>query len=333
MTELPITPADRDFLCSELKACACAAGARLLLTGGTGFFGKWLLPAAEVLGCETTVLSRHPERFLEEYPCWRARRGFRFVAGDVRDFALPGERFDYLIHAATPASLALERENPELMESIIVEGTHRVFDFAAAAGVTRALNLSSGAVYGPLAPGCRRYTEEQRCAPVTAYGRGKLRAEAAARDFGAVTARGFAFVGPFLPLDTHFAAGNFLRDAASGHEIVVRGDGTPQRSYLYGAELAVWLWRLLLAGAPGRAYNLGAEEAISIGELARRIGDLGGVPVRVLGEAQSRLQADCYLPDLERLRRELGLTVKIPLATALSRSLDWARQVVSGRNR
>ena len=89
--------------------------------------------------------------------------------------------------------------------------------------------------------------------PRSAYAEAKRLAEtmfAAATESGdveAVVARLFAFIGPRIPLDAHFAAGNFLRDALAGRPVEVHGDGQPRRSYLYAGDLPEWCWALLAA--------------------------------------------------------------------------------------
>src|SRR5213075_1098715 len=123
--------------------------------------------------------------------------------------------------------------------------------------------------------------------PQPAYGEtkrmGELLCFAYGKRFGidVVAARGFAFLGPHLPLDRNFAAGNFLSNVLNGASIEVKGDGTALRSYLYAADLAVWLWTLLVRGAPGRAYNVGSEMAVSIAELAREAAMLAEPPLPV----------------------------------------------------
>ena len=307
-------------------------GKRLFCTGGTGFFGKWLLECfleTAPEDAEMVLLTRSITDFYRRWPQFAGERRIRLVEGDVRSFSFPEGEFDAVIHAATPASARLERENPDEMYSIIVDGTRRVLDFAAKAGVSRLLLTSSGAVYGPSENGEERFSEARPARPVTAYGRGKLLAEQLVLDSGvaAVIARCFAFVGAGLPLETHFAVGNFIGDCLAGRPIVIRGDGTPRRSYLYAGELAEWLWRLLLTAPAGTICNVGAERAVSIAELAHLVCTVAGSdsPILTRQRPVPGARVEYYLPDLARAER-LGLKPRISLEDALARTFQELRE-------
>jgi nucleoside-diphosphate-sugar epimerase len=141
-------------------------------------------------------------------------------------------------------------------------------------------------------------------------------------------ARGFAFVGPHLPLDAHFAIGNFIRDALAGGPIRIRSDGTAVRSYLYAADLAVWLWTILVAGKSGQAYNVGGAEAVTMAELARRVRDELAPNSQIQQDRQPipGQPVDRYVPDVSRAANELGLEPRITIEEAVSRTAEWARR-------
>ncbi len=202
------------------------------------------------------------------------------------------------------------------------------------------LFTSSGAVYGRQPPDVTHLTEDDRggpdpLVPANAYHEGKRLAEmlgavsTAAGSLDVVTGRLFAFLGPHLPLDAHFAAGNFLRDALAGGPIVVGGDGTPFRSYQYPSDLVVWLLALLVRGAPGRAYNVGSDEAVDIRALAEHIAASAStssgvsVGVDVRGVPDASRPPERYVPSVERARRELGLRNRVPLDEAIRRTLTY----------
>ncbi|HSI08248.1 MAG TPA: NAD(P)-dependent oxidoreductase [Rariglobus sp.] len=319
-------------------------GKRLFITGGTGFFGMWLLETfahantALGLGAEAVVLTRDPAAFARKAPHFSGRADLTFIAGDVRDFAFPSGVFSHIIHAATAASARLNDERPDEMLDVIVGGTRRVLAFAEQAGVESLLLTSSGAVYGPQPPDLANIPEDYSGAPdplvaATAYGQGKRLAEhlcavhASRHGYAFKLARCFAFVGPHLPLDAHFAVGNFIRDALSGGPIRVGGDGTPYRSYLYAADLAVWLWTILFAGTTHRAYNVGSPEAVSIRDLAQTVLSTANLdqPVLISRPPVPGLAALRYVPSTERVRVELNLHNTITLESALRRTLDWHR--------
>jgi dTDP-glucose 4,6-dehydratase len=324
------------------------SGARIFITGGTGFFGCWLLEsfawAVDRLGLRASavVLTRSPERFPGKAPHLARHPAIQLAQGDVRCFEFPAGRFTHAIHGAAEANPRLNREQPLLMLETIVDGTRRTLDFAAAAGVRRFLLLSSGAVYGAQPADLARVTEDYRGAPDTAdaqsaYAEGKRVAEmlgavyAGARGLEVPVARCFAFAGPHLPLDAHFAIGNFINDCLHARPIAVRGDGTAYRSYLYTADLAIWLWTILARGQSGRAYNVGSEQAVSIAELAEKVRETLGAAYEVrIAQARRAAAAERYVPDTSRARTELGLEEWIPLEEAIRRTARHAAPAFYG---
>lgn len=319
-----------------------ARGRNIFMTGGTGFFGRWLLESFirandELrLGAKVVVLSRHPEIFAARAPHLAANPAVSLLQGDARTFDFPVGEYRFVVHAATESSGRLNQEDPLSMFETIVEGTRRTLEFARTHGTGKFLLTSSGAVYGKQ-PSDMTHIPEEYCGapdpldPGTAYGEGKRAAEFLCRiyadKFGLETriARCFAFVGPYLPPEAHFAVGNFIRDACRGGPVRVNGDGTPCRSYLYAADLAIWLWTILFEGKSGRPYNVGSDKSISIADLAGLVCKLSGPEIKMTvaqypDPARPPLR---YVPSIERARSELGLEIWISLEESIQKTLNW----------
>ena len=323
----------------------------VFVTGGTGFFGRWLLESfahanyALKLNARMVVLSRNPSRFAQEAPHLGESASIHFVRGDVQTFDAaevraqldvdaPG-RYAFVIHAATDASAKLNSENPLLMIDTILRGTRAALEFAVATDASRFLLMSTGAVYGRQPPEMTHIPEEYTGGPDptnpnSAYGEGKRLAELLCACFHKhyriepVIARCFAFVGPGLPLDSHFAIGNFIKDALDGKPIQVKGDGTPRRSYLYAADLTTWLWKLLIKGRAGAAYNVGSDEALTVGEAAALVASVGGrLAVDFQCQPPIAVSGDFYVPSIRRAAVELGLKPTINLRSAIQKTISW----------
>ncbi|MBE3119892.1 MAG: NAD-dependent epimerase/dehydratase family protein [Candidatus Atribacteria bacterium] len=315
-------------------------GERLFITGGTGFLGCWLLESflwineRLKLDAHVTVLTRSPAAFIAKIPHLALAENVSLLAGDIRTFVFPTGTFSHVIHAATDASAKLNAENPLLMLDTITEGTRRTLDFSSQCGAKNFLLTSSGAVYGKQPADLTHIPEDYLGAPdlfnpQSAYGQGKRLAEHFCALYGKTSrmeikiARCFAFVGPYLPLDIHFAIGNFIRDGLNGGPIIVQGDGTPQRSYLYAADLAIWLLTILFKGQALRPYNVGSDESLSIAEVVQRVAEQfpAKIAVEIRGTPNPQKPLERYVPDIKRAKNELGLDVWVDLASGIRRTI------------
>ena len=318
-------------------------GKSIFLTGGTGFFGKWLLESFiyinEKLGLKAKIiiLSRNPELFIEQYPFYKEyKNSVKFVKGDILtyDFKL-NEKVQFIIHAATAASDSLNNNNPLLMMDTITLGTRNVLDFAMTQSIEGFIFISSGAVYGKQPFTVSKIKEKDSFKidinnSNAAYSEGKRIAELYCATYfekynlPVKIARCFAFVGPYLPLDTHFAIGNFINNVVKNENIVITGDGSTTRSYMYASDLSISIWKILLIGSNNKPYNVGVDTAYSLKEIALMLKKNYGNDVQILNFNKD-LTKNIYVPNIDALINELEIKHFVKIEEAIQKTIDFAK--------
>lgn len=318
---------------------------RVFLTGGTGFFGCWLLRSFKHvcdehgIRMQVFVLTRDPETFKKSEPELYRCDHFTFIKGDVSDFEFPRGHFDYVIHAAADSSDRVLKTDPITMCKSIVNGMQRVLDFACESPGARVLSVSSGAIYGGSHSDFAEIPEHWPGHPIDlfnirkAYTETKRMSEMLCTVYGhqvglrATIARCFSFIGPGLPLDANYAVGNFIRNVLEGKKILVKGSGLEKRSYLYTSDLVVWLLTLLIRGDDGGVVNVGSDKAYSIAEVAATVSEvLGGNGVEQSEEAKMMPIQHDYIPSVEVARERYSLQQTVNLEEGIRRTaayLGW----------
>jgi dTDP-glucose 4,6-dehydratase len=269
----------------------------IFISGGTGYIGLNLLEyaLAHYRDFRITVLTRNPYIFEEKAPAIANHARIKTYPSDVRTFEFPSTHFDYIIHGALDLN--------DMAQSGL-EGTAHIEQFAREQDC-RVLYLSSGAVYKK---------------PPSAYGWIKLQSENILEQ--AMKARLFSFTGNWLPNDNRFAIGRFIRQAKGGGPITLYGGRKVYRSFMHTSEMARWCWEILVNGQPGRSYDVGSEEPISIHDLAYHIAGLFGVKVE---EQEGPDPYNYYVPSTRLTREELKLTNNIDLCMAIRKTIEWQK--------
>lgn len=322
-------------------------GQDVLLTGGTGFVGSYLLGTLLALNdhvlarpCRVHAVTRNPERVRARFPQWARRPDVILLEGDIRTIRIPSVPWTFIIHAAGPADSRLFVADPLGTGDTIVQGTRAILEAAAKAPVEALLFVSSGAVYGTQPPDRLWLSEDGRGGPdlTTArsvYAEAKRYAELLCRIFleqhrvPVSIGRLFALVGPYQELNSTSAVVDFIQQALAGDVIRIRDDGRAVRSYCYIADAVIGLWKVLLHRPAGESFNIGSDlEAVSFLELADRIGRCLDKPVRVFadGVPASGILGSRYAPDVTRLARETGFRPSTGLDEALRRTIAWMQE-------
>jgi nucleoside-diphosphate-sugar epimerase len=319
------------------------AGKHLLVAGGTGFVGLWLAELVATLndeqdfGTRLTLSSRHCEALTARAPHLARRADITTLEADVRDIGTLADA-NFVINAAATPDSRMHASSPIEVAYSIGRGASNLLGLVyRSEGVERFMQVSSGLVYGSQPLDVAGLPEGFEGGPVcdsvsSVYAEAKRFAETECAAWRSqyklpiVTARPFAFVGPYQELDKPWAVNNFLRDAIAGTPIRILGDGDTERSYMYASDMAYWMAAILVAGVVGNAYNVGSPEAVRLDKLAQRIAAIVEPTPEIRSRTGGARQPSRFVPDVSKAEDTLGLAVTVGLDDALGRTIAWHRQ-------
>ncbi len=313
----------------------------ILVTGGTGFFGKWIIEIIAYLNdnlefnIKLYLVARNNSLYINEII--KKRNDMFFIKNDVRNLREIPSTVEYIIHAAATPDNSIHMSNPIEVMDTIAQGTKQVLDVALGLdNIKKILNISSGQVYGTLHsnmisensigtidtnsinsiyPEAKRYSETLSIAYKSLY---KL---------PVVQVRPFSFIGPHMGLEKPWAINNFIKDAIKFRKIKIFGNGKPIRSYMYPTDMAWWLLSMLVDSKNGVIYNLGSSEGISLEKLAMKIKTKVGVDVNI-DILNMNEDSAVFVPDDSLVKNRLDLDIKVDIDEALDKTIDWAIKVL-----
>jgi nucleoside-diphosphate-sugar epimerase len=315
---------------------------RIVVIGGTGFVGTWIAETVAALNDELStqvrldLVGRSGNAWIAAHPHLASRNDIQLKAVDIRSaFELPPD-VTLVLYAAGVADPRVHASEPlRAFETAIIGITNSLAATARLELLRRFVNVSSGLVSGLHTPsgflketdiGTLDFTRVHNV-----YAESRRAAESVVSAYSSQykipvsTARAFTFFGPFQTLDAPWAVNNFMRDALSGRDIRLHGDGTTRRSYLYGSDVAVWLLRILIDSVDSAVYNLGGDTPISHAEIANLVAERTAPTPRVVlkSHAVNTGRREDFIPDLQRVHMSLGLRQAFDTADAIDRALRW----------
>ncbi|CAM8358716.1 NAD-dependent epimerase/dehydratase family protein [Candidatus Methylopumilus planktonicus] len=316
--------------------------ASLLVIGGSGFFGKSILDAfqrnlLDLWGIDSLIImARHPEELQKNHSQLITSK-VKLLKGDITSInELPFA--NYVIHAAASTDARNYLTSPLEERSNIIAGTLNYCDLAKKFHKkTKIVYVSSGAVYGSQPNNIDRIPEDfnfldadQLPDSKRDYAYAKRDSEKAIIALGSENsldvsiARCFAFVGHWLPLNQHFAIGNFINDGLHNRKIKVNTTQKVYRSYMYADDLVEWLMTIAEKSNPScPIYNVGSDQEILINDLALKIGNLFNQEVDCGPFTSDYI--DRYIPDISKAKKELNLNLEYDLIRTIITSVERIR--------
>jgi len=314
----------------------------ILITGGTGFFGKWFLELIFYANKNyntnilTTIITRNEDKFFLENPHYKNNKFLNIIKIDILDLKKINHKFDFLLHmAATSATETFNGETDANKTNTLFNGAKNIMEIAIENNISKILFTSSGVVYGSSSKDMKSESDVSHSIDLekrNGLAKGKILAEdvisnlSLKNNINFKIARCFSFVGPYLPLNIHYAIGNFINDAIFNDKIIINGNGLPYRSYLYISDTIIWLIKLLVGSEEG-VYNVGSERRIQIIELANIVRDLIDPSKKIIIQEneihEGNFKRDIYLPDTTKIREALKVKEWTSLEDAILKTTKF----------
>jgi dTDP-glucose 4,6-dehydratase len=330
-------------LSDYVKSLDSLKGQTVLITGGTGYMGKWLTEAVVLLNqkhdfnIKLLLLARNIPEYKEQVPHLANLPFITLIEQDARNVSNLPEEITYIIHAAGSPDSRKHISNPLKTIDYIYKGTQAILDASLRLpNLNKIIHVSSNYVYGHQNDRSSNIKENEigSADPNTvnaAYSEAKRMAETVCavyrnqQKLPIVIVRPFAFIGPYQELDKPWAINNFIRDSILGGPIRILGNENTVRGYMYGSDMAFWLLKALAQGKIGAVYNLGSDQAITLKDLSTKItlNFNNKIDVLVKSSKTYPLSPVVSVADTTRIRTDLGVKQIFDLETAIKRTIEW----------
>jgi nucleoside-diphosphate-sugar epimerase len=316
----------------------------LLITGGTGFIGKWVTEAIALLNQDYNfniklyIMARNVQEYKEQVPHLAKQPFITLIEQDIRNVSTLPEDVRYILHCAGSPDNRKHATTPLKTIDTIYKGTHAVLDACLRLpNLNKFVHLSSNTVYGHIGSGAIKESQMGviDCNSVNvAYTEAKRLAETICavyrnqQKLPIIIVRPFSFIGPYQGLEKPWAINNFIRDAILDGPIRILGNEETVRSYLYGSDMAFWLLKALASGKSGATYNIGGQEPISLKTLANKVTSNFSQKIEVLIRYSKQYPANPSIstPDTSLITEDLGVKQVIDFDSALKKTIEWYKK-------
>ena len=308
---------------------------RTLVTGGAGFLGSHL--------CEYLVNKEHEVLCMDNLITGSKQNisgikngNFHFVNHNVSEFIDLDGDLDYILHFASPASPIDYLELPIQTLKVGALGTHNALGVAKAKNATFLL-ASTSEVYGdPLVhPQPEEYWGNVNpIGPRGVYDEAKRFAEAITmayhRTHGINTkiVRIFNTYGPRMRIKDGRAIPNFLKQALTGEDLTIYGNGSQTRSFCYVTDLVEGIYRLLMSDQH-EPVNIGNPIEMTIQQMANKILQASQSQSKIVQLPLPEDDPKTRQPNITLARKLLDWEPKVSLDEGLESTLEYFKQQIN----